>query len=173
MAQAFADIDEQAHGAKTKLERLAALFQNDLDAGNRMCLCGMLAAECSTLDPGSRAELCGSLNDDEIWPARVLTRARKEGELIFTDKPRDETRFLLSSHEGVILIARAYEDSEHFETAVQRLLSKLASPARRARNDSWRFQFLHSARFLLAVLCHCASLKWRSKAQLRRLLSCF
>ena len=90
VAQALDDIDEQARGPKTKLKRLAALFRNSLDAGNRMCLCGMLAAECSTLDPGSRADPCESFNDDEIRLTRVLTSAREEGELSFAGKPRDQ-----------------------------------------------------------------------------------
>ena len=90
VAQALDDIDEQARGPKTKLKRLAALFRNSLDAGNRMCLCGMLAAECSTLDPGSRADPCESFNDNEIRLTRVLTSAREEGELSFAGKPRDQ-----------------------------------------------------------------------------------
>jgi len=93
VAQALDDIDGQARGAKTKLKRLATLFENSLDAGYRMCLCGMLAAECSTLDPGSRPDPCESFNDYEIRLTRVLTRAKEEGELSFADKPRDVPDF--------------------------------------------------------------------------------
>ena len=84
-----------------------------------MCLFGMVAAECCILDPVSRAELCESFYDFQIWLTRVLAKARKEGELSFAGKPRDEARFMISSPNGAILIARTYPDSERFETAVE------------------------------------------------------
>jgi TetR/AcrR family transcriptional repressor of nem operon len=96
-----------------------------------MCLCGMLAAECSTLDPESRAELREAFDYYETWLTRVLKEARKKGELSFEGKPRETARFIISSLEGAILIARTYEDSDRFKTAARQLLTKFVPPARR------------------------------------------
>jgi hypothetical protein len=53
VAQALSDIDEHVHDLKAKLMRLAGLFQDTFDAGNRICLCAMVTAKCFALDPGS------------------------------------------------------------------------------------------------------------------------
>jgi TetR/AcrR family transcriptional regulator, transcriptional repressor for nem operon len=132
VAEALSNIDRQVPNAKTKLQWLASLFQSTIDAGNRMCPFGMLAAECATLDPESQAELRASFDDLETWLTRVLTQARKKGELSFAGKPRNEALFIVSSLEGAILVARTHEDPQRFEAAAGHLLSKLAPTARSA-----------------------------------------
>jgi hypothetical protein len=66
-----------------------------------------------------------------FWLTRVLTNARKKGELSFEGKLRDEARLVLSSLEGAILIAKTCEDSDRLKTAARQLLAMLEPPVRR------------------------------------------
>src|SRR3954466_5782059 len=53
----LAEIDRQVADSRKKLERFVAVFQGTIEAGNRMCPFGMLAAESDTLEPESCEEL--------------------------------------------------------------------------------------------------------------------
>src|SRR6185312_16398602 len=54
--RALAKIDAQASDAREKLRRYAAIYE-DVVRDNRMCLCGMLAAEYGTLPKPMRDEM--------------------------------------------------------------------------------------------------------------------
>src|SRR4051794_28323500 len=79
VAAVLAGFDEQVADPRKKLQRFAALFQSTIEAGNRMCPFGMLAADSDTLGPGSCEELRGSFNDIEAWLRRVLLDGKKAG----------------------------------------------------------------------------------------------
>src|SRR4051812_28724325 len=83
VAGVLAEIDRQVADPRKKLERVAALFQVTIQAGNRMCPFGMLAADSETLESGSCEELKESFNDLESWLRRVLLDGRKAGVLAF------------------------------------------------------------------------------------------
>jgi len=125
VAGVLAEIDQQVGDPRTKLQRFAYLFQNTIEAGNRMCPFGMLAAEWETLEPQSCEELRASFDDLEIWLKRVLLEGRKEGGIAFSGSAQQEARFILSTLEGAMLVARTYEDPGRFELVARRLLEKL------------------------------------------------
>ena len=60
-----------------------AMFQSTIEAGNRMCPFGMLAADSETLESGSCDELRESFSDLESWLRRVLLEGRKAGMLAY------------------------------------------------------------------------------------------
>ena len=125
VAGALAAIDAMGLDACGKLERYADVFSGTLAAGNRMCLCGMLAADYATLEPDIVRDLRLSLIDHEIWLADVLEAGQAAGLLQFEGLARDEARALLAALEGSMLLARAYEEPERFTQAARRLLTKL------------------------------------------------
>ena len=71
------EIDHQTKDPRKKLEQFVALFQGTIEAGNRMCLFGMFAAESETLEPANCAELRESFDDLENWLKHVLVEANK------------------------------------------------------------------------------------------------
>ena len=79
VASVLAGIDEQVIDPRTKLERFASLFQSTIEAGNRMCPFGMLAAESETLETQTCEELRASFDDLENWLRRVLLEGRRRG----------------------------------------------------------------------------------------------
>ena len=111
----LAEIDQQVADPRKKLERFASMFQSTIEAGNRMCPFGMLAADSDTLESGSCDELRESFSDLESWLRRVLLDWKKAGMLAYNGSALHEARLILSTFEGAMLVARTYEDPARFE----------------------------------------------------------
>jgi TetR/AcrR family transcriptional repressor of nem operon len=119
---ALGQIDAGTTGAPAKLSAYARLYA-DVLRGQRMCLCGMLAAEYQTLPEAMRAAVIGFFDENESWVETVLVQGRDEGTVAFTGEPREAARLIVSALEGAMLVARPYGDVERFETAADRLLA--------------------------------------------------
>ena len=81
-ADALSAIDMRAPDAPAKLAAYAGLYA-DVLRGERMCLCGMLAAEYETLPQPMRDAVVGFFDDNEEWLARVLEQGHSERSLSF------------------------------------------------------------------------------------------
>jgi TetR/AcrR family transcriptional repressor of nem operon len=126
--QALVTIDATLPSAHGKLAAYVELYA-DVLRRDRMCLCGILAAEYRTLPPPMCDAIVRFFDANESWLARVLAEGREDGTLTFSGHPRDGARALLGSLEGAMLVARPYGDCDRFTTAATRLLASLASPA--------------------------------------------
>ena len=87
-----------------------------------MCLCGMLAAEYSTLPKGMRDAVVQFFDANDAWLAKVAAEGRAAGTLSFTGEPLEAARVLLSGLEGAMLVARPYDDVVRFRSAASRLI---------------------------------------------------
>jgi TetR/AcrR family transcriptional repressor of nem operon len=123
-AQALDEIDRRVRGARGKLRRYAGLYDSVM-RNNRMCLCGMLAAEYATLPAPMQDELRLFFDANEIWLATVLDEGRRSGELAFRGSARQRARSILGALEGAMLVARAYGDGRRFQATAKRLLADL------------------------------------------------
>jgi TetR/AcrR family transcriptional repressor of nem operon len=126
-AQALAEIDEQAVAAPTKLTEYADLYASAL-RGERMCLCGMLAAEYTTLPATIRAAVVEFFDDNERWLAGVLEEGRADHTLKFDSSAADTAQTIIGGLEGAMLVARPYGDLGRFRTAATTLLAGLVAP---------------------------------------------
>jgi len=123
-AQALAAIDANVTLPPAKLDAYASLYAEVLRE-ERMCLCGMLAAEYQTLPDPIRDAVVAFLDDNEAWLALVLEEGRKDGSLRFIGTAADTARSIVSGLEGAMLVARPYGALERFETAAAQLLASL------------------------------------------------
>jgi TetR/AcrR family transcriptional repressor of nem operon len=124
-AVALAAIDAEIDDPAAKLAAYAGLYA-DVLRGQRMCLCGMLAAEYETLPAPIRDAVISFLDENELWLERVLEGGRESGALRF-DGPASETaQSIVSGLEGAMLVARPYGGLGRFEVAAARLLASLA-----------------------------------------------
>jgi TetR/AcrR family transcriptional regulator, transcriptional repressor for nem operon len=109
-----------------------------------MCLCGMFAAEYSTLPVAMQKELRRFFDMNEQWLVEQLKRGRQSGELQLTASPLESARTLTAGLEGAMLLARSYEDPARFAAIARQLLGQLGvhSPqgARRPRPMGTRQQ---------------------------------
>jgi TetR/AcrR family transcriptional repressor of nem operon len=124
-AQALAAIDANITRAPAKLDAYANLYAEVLRQ-ERMCLCGMLAAEYQTLPSPIRDAVVAFLNDNEAWLARVLEHGRKDGSLRFSNTAADTARSIVSGLEGAVLVSRPYGAVDRFEITAAQLLAGLA-----------------------------------------------
>jgi TetR/AcrR family transcriptional regulator, transcriptional repressor for nem operon len=124
-AHALADIDADLTHPPAKLDAYASLYAEVLRQ-ERVCLCGMLAAEYETLPSPIRDAVVAFLDDNESWLTPVLEQGREEGSLRFAGTAADTARSIVSGLEGAMLVARPYGAIERFETAAAQLLAGLA-----------------------------------------------
>jgi TetR/AcrR family transcriptional regulator, transcriptional repressor for nem operon len=125
---ALGAIDEDCEDPRAKLEAYADLYASVL-RGERMCLCGMLAAEFDTLSEGMRAAVIRFFDANEAWLEEVLVEGRRAGGLRFEGSAREMALSVIGGLEGAMLIARPYRDVGRFGTASNRLLASLTPPA--------------------------------------------
>lgn len=125
---ALAGIDGSTEGAAAKLDAYAALYSDVLDA-QRMCLCGMLAAEYHTLPAQMQSIVLEFFDANERWLEGVLEEGRREGTLQFAEPTKDAARLIVSALEGAMLVARSYADARRFRTTAGALLKSLAGAA--------------------------------------------
>jgi TetR/AcrR family transcriptional regulator, transcriptional repressor for nem operon len=127
---ALAQIDSGTNDAPAKLTGYADLYADAL-RGQRMCLCGMLAAEYRTLPKPITDAVVAFFDENETWLERVLEQGRAAHTLRFEGSPRDTARMIISSLEGAMLVGRPYGDPERFQTTATTLLASLAAPETR------------------------------------------
>jgi TetR/AcrR family transcriptional repressor of nem operon len=85
-AEALVAIDAEPAVAPQKLAAYAELYAEVLRS-QRMCLCGMLAAEYQTLSEPMRSILVRFFSDNELWLDGVLQQGREEGRFILRVRP--------------------------------------------------------------------------------------
>jgi TetR/AcrR family transcriptional repressor of nem operon len=125
-AQALDRIDRESEQASVKLDAYADLYADTL-RGQRLCLCGMLAAEYRTLPVSVREAVVSFFDDNETWLAQVLDGGRDDRTLQFDGPARDTAQTIISGLEGAMLIARPYGDVERFERTATTLLAGLVA----------------------------------------------
>ncbi|HET7365876.1 MAG TPA: TetR/AcrR family transcriptional regulator [Burkholderiales bacterium] len=123
---ALAAIDARAKSPREKLRRYAGIYADVLAQG-RMCLCGMLAAEYTTLPKAMQQELKHYFAENERWLAAVLEEGRRSGGLAFAGSARDAASLLVSSLEGAMLLARSHGNVKRFRALAERLVAHLAA----------------------------------------------
>jgi len=118
-----------AHRRLPLVEKLRAYV--DIYAGvlrnERMCLCGMLAADYVTLPEPMKSAVTRFFEANERWLTAVLERGRAEGDLQFVGDPLEVARLLVGSLEGAMLVARSFNDASRFQSIADRLLSDLSA----------------------------------------------
>ena len=123
-SEALRVIHEQSRDAVEKLKRYVALY-DDVIRQDRLCLCGMFAAEYSTLPKPMQQELRGFFDTNKNWLAAVLDDGLNSGELCFRGTPQERAELLVAGLEGAMLVARSYNDGKRFRCTAEHLLADL------------------------------------------------
>lgn len=127
-------IDRLAVTPPEKLRQYVGLYDAVI-RNDRMCLCGMLAAEYATLPAPMQAELKRFFDMNERWLTKVLLPGRQSGLLLFRETASERARVILAALEGAMLVARSYGDPRRFKAAAEHVLDDLGAgkKSRRAR----------------------------------------
>jgi TetR/AcrR family transcriptional repressor of nem operon len=130
--RALDTVETEADTALAKLKRYIDLYDRVMRA-DRMCLCGMFAAEFATLPQAMQQELRRFFDANELWLTRVFEQGSRTGEFSLWDKPDERARVFLGALEGAMLVARSYNDDRRFRFAAEHLLADLQSASVRSK----------------------------------------
>jgi TetR/AcrR family transcriptional repressor of nem operon len=129
---ALTEIDDREPNALARLQAYAAIYAAVLHE-DRLCLCGMLAAEYETLPGPMREAVIDFFDRNEAWLVHVLEYGHAQQELHFMGPVREAARMIVCTLEGAMLVARPYGNEGHFEAAAAQMLASLAGAAPAAR----------------------------------------
>jgi TetR/AcrR family transcriptional repressor of nem operon len=124
-ADALVAIDLQRTDAPAKLNSYAKLYAEVL-RDERMCLCGMLAAEYETLPQAMRDSVVKFFRDNEKWVQQVIEQGVEEGTLRCDGSTSGAARAIVSGLEGAMLVARSFGDVGRFLAIAKRMIGDLA-----------------------------------------------
>jgi TetR/AcrR family transcriptional repressor of nem operon len=117
-------IDRDIPDARPKLDAYVGLYSAVL-RGDRMCLCGILAAEYETLPNGMRDAITQFFEHNEAWLAHVIAHGQTQGSLSTGANPAAASRMILDGLEGAMLIARTRGGLPRFQSSAGQLLDTL------------------------------------------------
>jgi TetR/AcrR family transcriptional repressor of nem operon len=115
-----------ADPAPARLARYIDLYRAVLRA-DRLCLCGILAAEYQTLPTTMREAVLGFFDRNEAWLEDVLRDGIAAGSVRANEPVRDSARLLISGLEGAMMLARARGDIDRFDRSAERMLADLTA----------------------------------------------
>ena len=125
---ALESIDASDLDAAGKLEAYADLYAQVL-AQDRMCLCGMLAADYHTLPEPMRESVIRFFDRNETWLTGIVDHGRNAGTLRVDGASKEVAQMIMGALEGAMLVARTYRDPERFDTSAKRLLAEITTPS--------------------------------------------
>ena len=117
-------IDLRPADAPAKLRGYVELYA-DVLRKERMCLCGMLAAEYETLPQAIRDSVIRFFGDNETWVQQVIEQGLREGTLRCEGSTGDAARAIVSGLEGAMLVARPFGDVGRFQATANRMIGDL------------------------------------------------
>lgn len=121
---ALDSMDQADCRPEEKIRRYVKLYESVIQ-DERMCLCGMLAAEYATLPTQMQVKLKQFFDLNERWLAAVLRQGRQTGTLLFRESASERARLILGALEGAMLVARSYGDSRRFQAAAGHVLEDM------------------------------------------------
>jgi TetR/AcrR family transcriptional repressor of nem operon len=122
---ALAEIDQDLDDASAKISAYAGIYL-DVVRQQRMCLCGMLAAEYQTLPAPMREAVVRFFDINETWLEGVLDAGEQAGTVHSRGSTRDAARVVISTLEGAMLVARLRDDPSRLAAATDQLLAELS-----------------------------------------------
>lgn len=125
----LADLERRTRSPRRRLDLFCRLFLDTLREGNRLCLCGMLATEFTTLPEPARDEVRAFYHETEAWLAAVLEEGRRSRAFRLHGPAPQVAASLLATLEGAMISARTFGDEQRLARAARWAVASLAAPA--------------------------------------------
>jgi TetR/AcrR family transcriptional regulator, transcriptional repressor for nem operon len=123
--ESLAEIAARKSSPKSRLTAYVALYRDTLEQ-DRLCLCGMLASDASTLDPAMLAPLRRFFERNTEWLSAQMNLGKANGALEFSGAAIDQARIFLATLQGALLIARGASDVQIFDRSTSALMQQLS-----------------------------------------------
>jgi TetR/AcrR family transcriptional regulator, transcriptional repressor for nem operon len=122
-SEGLAEIDATTMTPDAKLRAYCDIYTAVL-VQQRMCLCGMLAAEYDTLPEPMRQGVNAFFEQNQTWLATLLDHAAATDSLTFSGTSREAARRIIATLEGGMLISRPCHDTHLLEGITDRLIAE-------------------------------------------------
>ena len=124
--EALVEIDGRQAPALEKLRAYCDLYRVVLRS-ERMCLCGMLAAEYETLPTAMRDAVLVFFDDNQGWLANLLGDGRATDDLHFTGSPDEAAHEIIAALEGAMLVSRPYQNTTVLDSVAKRVVLEFSA----------------------------------------------
>ena len=124
--EALVEIDGRQAPALEKLRAYCDLYRVVLRS-ERMCLCGMLAAEYETLPTAMRDAVVVFFDDNQGWLANLLGDGRATDDLHFTGSPDEAAHEIIAALEGAMLVSRPYQNTAVLDSVAKRVVLEFSA----------------------------------------------
>ncbi|MBL8877778.1 MAG: TetR/AcrR family transcriptional regulator [Phycisphaerales bacterium] len=121
------DMERKERTASGRIKRFAGMLREIVRDENRMCLCGILAAESGAISAEMRAELRRFFEYCERWLARQLEAGRDQGEIAFRGAAGVAAAAMLSTLEGAMMTSRLFGSDKPLRDATQWMMAQFAA----------------------------------------------
>ncbi len=115
-------ISAESNSPLKKLQDFTYLLSCTMGKDYRMCPCGMLTTDISTLPDSIKLEVQGFYLDNETWLASILKEGLENGVFKFDMSPDECAKILFASFEGAMLSARAFEDKNRLTSSLKQII---------------------------------------------------
>ncbi len=122
--EALAEIDRESRTARKRLARFVDLYRETAATGDRICLCGAMAADIGTLPDALRPQVHAYLDRSIAWLEQTISAGRRAGEIPSGGGARTLASMLVSALQGALIHARAIGSTEPVN-AVERAMKPL------------------------------------------------
>ena len=118
------------HDPAERLKKYFNVYLQSLSE-NKMCLCGMMAAEHESLSSQMQAAINAFFLEHIDWLEVVLREGRFSGRFEFQGEPRRHAQMIHSCMQGGLMVAKAKQSSANLESLVDHLLILYSAQSRR------------------------------------------
>ena len=101
-----------------------SLFKEALDQDNRMCLCGMLSAEVSSLPDLVAVEAKRFLEENLDWLSRQFALHANNADGRLSEGPETEAALYMASLQGALILAKGLGDTGVFDRIAEAALGR-------------------------------------------------
>jgi TetR/AcrR family transcriptional regulator, transcriptional repressor for nem operon len=127
-ADALTQIGAGTEPATDKLEAYCAIYRAVL-AEQRMCLCGMLAAEYEVLSDPMRRAVVAFFDYNQTWLSALLEEGRMAATLRFAGTSDQAAHNIIAALEGAMLVSRPYGNTAMLDSVADRLIAEFSVEA--------------------------------------------
>jgi len=121
--EALAGIDAEGVDTKTRLRKFTEIFLDTYGDEGRLCPFCMVATSQNTIPEDVQIEVRAFWSKGEKWVQNLLEKGQECGELESIDSDQLISRMMISSMEGAMVVAKAFDDKSRLEDTADFMLS--------------------------------------------------
>lgn len=103
---ALEEIEKSNQNSASKLREYSRVYEGSLQE-NKMCLCGMMAAEHETLSDDMQRAITAFFDSHEIWVDKILISGLEAGDIKYKGTSLEHAQLIVSSLQGALLVAKS------------------------------------------------------------------